>query len=96
MGDRKLKTVAVLRRHMEWGLFVLAMLFVAALQFAVWRRIQGGDVGVSDSAALGEQSHPTDRASGPEDPDLALCPACGAENDPGYDFCHRCVESLRP
>jgi ribosomal protein L40E len=96
VSDRKLKTVAVLERHMEWGLFVLAMLFVAALQFAVWRRIQSGDVDVSDSAAPREQSHPADLTSEPENPDLTLCPACGAENDPGYDFCRRCVGSLRP
>jgi len=94
--NRRLKADAVLVTRMEWGLFVLAMLFVAALQFVVWRRIQSGDVGVSDSATPRDQSHPVDLASESEDPDATLCPACGAENEAGYDFCRRCVGSLGP
>lgn|GEM_PF-3248829 len=96
MSNRKLKTEGVLVTRMEWGLFVLAMLFVAALQFVVWRRIQSGDVGVSDSGTPRDRSHPVDLTSEPDDPDAMLCPACGAENEAGYDFCRRCVGSLGP
>lgn len=81
---------------MEWGLFVLAMLFVAVLQFAVWRRLQSGDVGVTDAATPHENAHPSEVSSREStDPEVTLCPRCGTENDTGYDFCRECVGSLR-
>ena len=96
MTNRNLKADGVLVVRMEWGLFVLAMLFVAALQFVVWRRIRSGDVGVSDSGAAPDRSYPVDLTSEPDDPDATLCQACGAENDAYYDFCRRCAGSLGP
>jgi hypothetical protein len=85
----------VLTLHMQWGLFVLAMLFVAVLQFAVWRRLQRGDVGITDQPAPSDHSHPSEAAAQEaSDPDVRLCPQCGTENDVGYDFCRECVASL--
>jgi len=81
---------------MEWGLFVLAIVFVAVLQFAVWRRLQSGDVGATDSPMPRESAHFTDHPTHEEsEPDVALCPECGAENDPDYKFCRDCVSVLR-
>lgn len=81
-------------------MFVVALLFVAVLQFVVWRRLQSGDVGVTDTPSR-ERAHPADLAA-PEDreravddPDVTLCPACGSENETGYKFCRECVGVLQ-
>jgi len=86
---------------MEWGLFVLALVFVAVLQLVVWRRLQSGDVGVTDNAASRERGFPTEMPVTDEDeertvsdPDVTLCPECGSENETGYKFCRECVEML--
>jgi hypothetical protein len=80
---------------MEWGLFVLAVLFVAVLQIVLWRRIQDGDVGSPDAPLPGEASASAERpAHEPEDPDVTLCPSCGTENDAAYEFCRECTATL--
>ncbi len=80
---------------MEWGLFVLAVVLVAALQFAVWRRLQSEDAGTPDSSGVSERVRPTDvRAK--QDGTTLLCPSCGAENDANYTFCRECVAQLQP
>lgn len=85
----------MLLTHMEWGLFVLAVLFVAVLQFALWRRIQGGDVGATDAPVPGETATPADPPSQEhDDPDVTICPSCGAENESGYQFCRECAGTL--
>ncbi|MFB6270940.1 MAG: zinc ribbon domain-containing protein [Halobacterium sp.] len=86
---------------MEWGLFVLAVLLVAALQFAVWRRLQSGEFGTSESPPRtdGDAAPRADVFAGDggtDDPDVQLCPACGAQNDADYQFCRDCVSSLHP
>ncbi|MCG1004127.1 MULTISPECIES: hypothetical protein [Halobacterium] len=82
---------------MEWGLFVFAVLLVAALQFAVWRRLQSEDAGASDSPGLGDGTSPVDGSSSTSDDTASLlCPSCGAENDAGYRFCCECVSQLQP
>ncbi|MGB9964714.1 zinc ribbon domain-containing protein [Halobacterium sp. CBA1126] len=80
---------------MEWGLFVLAVLLVAALQFAVWRRLQSEDAGTPESG-LAESASPADVASSQSNASVLLCPACGAENDADYRFCRECVAQLQP
>lgn len=88
--------------YMEWGLFVVAVLLVALLQFVVWRRLQRGDVDATDAANTAtsrdatppHEPGPTEDATDPEDPDLTLCPSCGAENDADYRFCRQCVGTL--
>jgi ribosomal protein L40E len=81
---------------MEWGLFVLAILVVAVLQFAVWRRLQSGDVGATDTPMPRESARLVDHPAHEEtDPDVSLCPECGAENDADYRFCRECVGPLR-
>jgi hypothetical protein len=86
---------------MEWGLFVLAVLLVAALQFAVWRRLRSGEFGTSESppSNSADAAPPADRFAGDggtEDPDVTLCPNCGAHNDADYRFCRDCVNALHP
>lgn len=83
---------------MEWGLFVLAVLLVAALQFVVWRRLQDGDLGTSESPPRSEAGRPADlpAADGSDDPGVQLCPSCGAQNDADYRFCRDCVSALHP
>ncbi|WP_336036151.1 DUF7577 domain-containing protein [Halobacterium yunchengense] len=85
---------------MEWGLFVVAVLLVAALQFAVWRRLQHGDLGASESRPSTEPPRAADRqhrdADAAGDPDVRLCPACGAQNDADYRFCWDCTSALQP
>lgn len=84
---------------MDWGLFVLAVALIALLQFAVWRRLQNGEVDATDAT---DPMVPSDAAPPPEtplqrdhdDPNVTLCPSCGAKNESGYRFCRRCVESL--
>jgi hypothetical protein len=94
----RLNRLAVLVVHMEWGLFVLAVLLVAALQFAVWRRLKGGNLGTPDSPGRSEAAPPADLAQreGSDDPDVQLCPSCGAQNDDDYRFCWDCTSMLQP
>ena len=81
---------------MEWGLFVLAILLVAVLQFAVWRRLQSGDVRAADSPLPRESARLTEHPVHEEtEPGVVLCPGCGAENDADYQFCRECVGPLR-
>ncbi len=95
MGDG-LNRLAVLRTHMEWGLFVLAVLLVAALQFAVWRRLQSEDAGTPESG-VGDGASPAEVSSSTtDDATSLLCPACGTENDASYRFCRECVAQLHP
>jgi hypothetical protein len=92
---------------MEWGLFVLGVLFVALVQFAVWRRLQNSDVGAPESRGRSETGRPADLPNredgddppvrdGTDDPDTRLCPSCGAENAVDYQFCRECVGMLQP
>ncbi|CQH60936.1 small CPxCG-related zinc finger protein [Halobacterium hubeiense] len=82
---------------MEWGLFVVAVLVVAALQFAVWRRLQSEDAGAPDSPGVGDGASPADVSSSTtDDATSLLCPSCGAENDASYRFCCECVAQLQP
>ena len=75
---------------------MLAIVFVAVLQFAVWRRLQSGDVGATDSPMARESARLADHPAHEDaDPDVALCPDCGAENDADYQFCRECVGLLR-
>lgn len=39
-------------------------------------------------------SRPADRDGDGSGPDTCACPDCGAENDPEYRFCRRCVGEL--
>jgi len=80
---------------MEWGLFVAAVLLVAVLQFAVWRRLQSEDAGTPESSAVSERAHPSDRRRR-SDGSMLLCPSCGAENDANFQFCRECVAQLQP
>ena len=81
---------------MEWGLFVLAILFVAVLQFAVWRRLQNGDVEATDTPMPRESARLADYPVHEETaPGVVLCPDCSAENDADYQFCCECVGPLR-
>ena len=85
---------------MEWGLFVLALVFIAVLQLVVWRRLQSGDVGVTENAASRERGYPADVPAADDeertaaDPDVTLCPECGSENETGYKFCRECIGML--
>ncbi|MDL0134944.1 MULTISPECIES: zinc ribbon domain-containing protein [Halobacterium] len=81
---------------MEWAPFLLAMVVVAVLQIAVWRRIQRGDIGVTEVAPQPPDRDANQRADDDPTPTAATCPACGTENDSRYDFCRRCVRSLQP
>ena len=84
---------------MEWGLFVVAVALVALLQLAVWRRLQSGDVEATDATdpvVPGDAAPPaeTPRQREQDDPDVTMCPSCGAENESGYRFCRECAETL--
>jgi len=83
---------------MEWELFVVAVLLVAGLQFAVWRRLQSDDAGgAPDSPGVGDGASPADVSRSTSDDAASLrCPSCGAENDADYRFCRECVAQLQP
>ncbi|UHH24978.1 DUF7577 domain-containing protein [Halobacterium noricense] len=81
---------------MEWGLFVLAVLLVAALQFAVWRRLQSEDAGTPGESGVGDGARSGSGQPSSDDASSLLCPSCGAENDASYRFCRECVAQLHP
>jgi hypothetical protein len=49
---------------------------------------------VPDSGGRRTDAVEQDRPQRTDGPDPAVCPACGAPNDPAYRFCRRCVSDL--
>jgi hypothetical protein len=65
---------------------VLVQVLVAAYAF-VRSRSGGVDAGVPADGEL-------DGGDDLDESDTVVCRYCGAENDPGYTFCRRCVSEL--
>lgn len=85
------------------GLSVLAAVQIWVLRAARKRRQGDGDASSGPSGARSTASRAPKPFTGippPGDDDRAadgpvVCPNCGTENDPRFDYCEECVAPLR-
>jgi len=87
------------------GLHVLRGIVREGRELRRRRRAEESETYPEDEASdPGPPAGPEDergRASDPSDPDgsndpTATCPQCGADNEPGFDYCRSCAARLGP